>query len=244
MNTPTIRFLLACLMATPLLAKAGVQVGTTRVIYPTDAREVAVELVNRGTTPSLVQTWIDAGDPKSRPDNIEGVPFVVTPPITRIDGGMGQSLRVSYLGKDAPKDRESLYWINVLDIPASPKKGEDNATEGQLSANLQFAVRTRLKVFLRPKGLKGSPSESVKALTWQPSSHDGKPSVLVTNPTPYYVSVAFLTIPGTGRVNAGASVPPLGAMHIDLPSPLASGTPFVVRSINDYGGTVDTNVTP
>lgn len=243
MKTLTKPIFLACLLLVPLLASAGVQVSSTRVIYPVGAREVAVGLVNRGTSPSLVQVWVDAGDPASRPNDIEGVPFVVTPPIARIDGGMGQSLRLSYLGGDAPKDRESLYWINILDIPAKATRTAEERNEGRVNADLQFSVRNRLKVFLRPKGLPGSANAAVKALTWQAASHQGKPSLLATNPTAYHVSVAFLSVPGLGRVEAGLVVPPMGQAYVELKAPIASGTQFTVRSINDYGGAVDTGVT-
>ena len=46
--------------------------GATAVVYlardPDLKREVAVKLHNAGTQPALVQTWVDAGDPKESPD--------------------------------------------------------------------------------------------------------------------------------------------------------------------------------
>ncbi|MDY0954046.1 molecular chaperone [Stenotrophomonas rhizophila] len=234
-------FLSSALLA-PLLVHAGVQVDRTRVIYPVGAREVAVELVNRGASPSLVQTWVDAGDAESRPKDIDGVPFVVTPPIARIDGGMGQSLRLSYVGNDAPTDRESLYWINILDIPAQQKSANE-AMAGRIEANLQFSVRNRFKIFLRPRGLPGSADAAVQTVRWQAATHQGGASLRASNPSPYYVSVANLVIPGVGRVDASTVVPPMGQAYISLKSPLAAGTAFTVRTVNDYGGLVDTVVT-
>ena len=57
---------MACLQA--VLASIGhaeIILHGTRVIYPSDAREVSLQLSNNGTTPSLVQAWIDDGNSKS-----------------------------------------------------------------------------------------------------------------------------------------------------------------------------------
>ncbi len=49
-----------------------------------------------------------------------------------------------------PKDRESVFWFNVLEVPPKP----DAATVANQSL-LQLAFRTRIKLFYRPEALKG-----------------------------------------------------------------------------------------
>ncbi len=68
---------MACLQA--VLASIGhaeIILHGTRVIYPSDAREVSLQLSNNGTTPSLVQAWIDDGNSKSTPDE-SNVPLLL-----------------------------------------------------------------------------------------------------------------------------------------------------------------------
>lgn len=60
-----------------------------------------------------------------------------------------------------PKDRESVFWFNVLEVPPKP----DAATVANQSL-LQLAFRTRIKLFYRPEALKGNPSEAPLALKW------------------------------------------------------------------------------
>src|SRR4051795_2741969 len=72
-------------------AAAGVVVNGTRVVYPADKREVTISLHNTGATPSLVQAWIDAGDANSKPGESK-VPFVLTPPLFRLDPTKVQTL--------------------------------------------------------------------------------------------------------------------------------------------------------
>src|SRR5258706_14303772 len=65
-------------------AAAGVVVDGTRVVYPAAKREVTINIRNPGDAPSLVQAWLDAGDPHSKPGG-STVPFVLTPPLFRLD---------------------------------------------------------------------------------------------------------------------------------------------------------------
>ncbi|WP_043219895.1 fimbrial biogenesis chaperone, partial [Burkholderia gladioli] len=88
------------------IADASVVIGGTRVIYGAGEPEVTIKLSNEGQSPALVQSWVDAGDTKSEPSTTK-VPFVVTPPISRIDPSKSQTLRIVYTGEPLPKDRES-----------------------------------------------------------------------------------------------------------------------------------------
>ncbi|MCV5656029.1 fimbria/pilus periplasmic chaperone, partial [Escherichia coli] len=79
-----------------------------------------------------------------------------------------------------PKDRESVFWFNVLEVP--PKPDAATATNQSL---LQLAFRTRIKLFYRPEGLKGNPSDAPLALKWSWATAGGQTALQVTNPTPY-----------------------------------------------------------
>ena len=116
-NKLTLLVLIAttCLTAAHYAA-AAVVVDGTRVVYPAAKREVTINIRNPGATPSLVQAWLDAGDPHAKPGESK-VPFVLTPPLFRIDPTKVQSLRLVYTHDPLREDRESLFWLNVLDIP-------------------------------------------------------------------------------------------------------------------------------
>ncbi|HGY8840292.1 TPA: fimbria/pilus periplasmic chaperone, partial [Escherichia coli] len=104
-------FIIFTISAYPV--SANVVITGTRVIYPAGQHNVNVQLTNVGISPSLIQAWIDNGDPKAAPETIK-TPFVITPPIARIDGNKGQTLRLSYTGEPLPADRESVFYLNVL----------------------------------------------------------------------------------------------------------------------------------
>jgi chaperone protein EcpD len=223
-------------------ANASVTIGGTRVVYPLDQREVTVKLENDSAAPSLVQVWIDDGHPDAKPGEIK-VPFVITPPIFRMDPKKSQTLRVIYSGEAVPTDRESVYWLNVLDIP--PKADNKDGAN-----TLQLAYRTRIKVFVRPPKLAGKPEEAPAQLSWKvTAAPDGKGEALsVSNPTPYYVSFSEVDVESGGHTyknERGGMVAPHATevMPVAQMNAVATGAKVHYTAISDYGGAMPGDAT-
>lgn len=213
-------FIAAALCMTSMVASASVVITGTRVIYPADAKEVTVKVNNKGAKPVLIQSWIDNGDTKAKPENIS-VPFILTPPINRVEPDKGQTLRLSYTGAALPTNKESVFWLNVLEIPAkAAPQGSPNY--------LQMAFRSRIKLFFRPSGLSGNANEAAKLLTWSTSA--GK--VLATNPTPYYVSLVSIKV--NGKEVEGQMVAPGENKSFALVG-ANTGNKITFDFVNDYG---------
>ena len=65
-------------------ALADIVISGTRVIYPETAKDVTVKMENRGNKPLLVQAWLDDGRDDVNPQELK-LPFIVTPPVSRVD---------------------------------------------------------------------------------------------------------------------------------------------------------------
>jgi len=236
------RIAMACAigLGAATLANASVVITGTRVIYPANAREVSVKLNNNGAVPALVQAWIDDGDP-SVTSQQRPMPFTLTPPVFRLDPAKGQTLRLVYTQEPLASDRESVYWLNVLEVPPKPK-----VVDGESQNRLQLAFRSRIKLFFRPAGLEGDANEAPAKLTWSlaRSSKDGKQIVLVAkNPTPYHVNVVQASVEVKGKTYEGAAdmVPPRGQHEFVLEGllELPQDQPRVqFETVNDYGAHV------
>lgn len=221
-----------------LQSAASVVVNGTRVIYPGSEKEVTVKVSNQGKSPVLIQSWVDKGSVDAKPEKIQ-VPFILTPPIGRIDPAKSQTLRLSYTASPAlPEDRESVYWLNVLEIPPVTKNMAPN--------HLQIAFRTRIKLFYRPAALadRTKATDAAKQLRWTASGN----TLTATNGSPYFVSLASVAIKsGAGKtVVDGEMVPPQGshAFVVKGSTPLRAGTPLSYEYIDDWGAvqTVDTHL--
>jgi len=212
-------------------AQAGIQLVGTRVIYPAGEREVTVRMNNKGEAPRMVQAWIDDGDSKASAEAAKA-PFLLTPPLSRVEPGKGQTLRIMFTGGDVPQDRESVYWLNVLEIP--PKVTDTRNM-------LQFAVRTRVKIFYRPEGLAGDAASAIQKVSWRLIRKDGGMALECTNATPYNVSIAGVGFKGTSLADTmgrGGLCPAMGRESFPVEGGTDSGR-LAYRAIDDYGAFVD-----
>jgi len=216
-------------------AQASVVIGGTRVVFPGQQGEVTVRLSNEGDHPALVEAWIDTGNADSTPDSVT-TPFLITPPLFRMESHKDQSLRILYTqgSQPLPTDRESIFWLNVLEIPPKPD-GHEFAGRNYL----QFAIRSRIKLFYRPAGLAGDALKAADKLIFQIAPGQGA-ALQVHNPTPYYVTISNLSLGAGSKPLAAISgmVAPFGDLRLPLKGLAqtpAVGTPIVFVTINDFG---------
>lgn len=208
-----IAFLLA--FASIIPAHAGVTLGGTRLIYDASKHESAISVTNsQQSVPHLIQSWVEAeGSAKVK------APFIVTPPLFRLDAGRENTLRVVFTGETSlPDSRESVYWLNVKSIPSVERSDQNH---------LLIAVKSRIKLFYRPSALNTSAAEDAwKKLTF---SHTAG-QLTINNPTPYYVSLFSLKT-GAQAIKNPPMIPPFGNVSVS-----SSGGTVTWQAINDFGG--------
>ncbi|WP_332437866.1 molecular chaperone [Burkholderia ubonensis] len=217
------------------LASAGVVISGTRVVFPSTEREVTVKLTNEGKAPALVQAWLDTGDANESPDKID-VPFMLTPSMFRLEPGRGQTLRIIQSEATLPADKESLFWLNVLEIPPKAANGDDRN-------KIQIAFRSRIKLMYRPADLPGSARAASTQLKWT-LVRDGNAAYRLeaANPTPYVVNVGYATLKSAGKeydAHMGYALPG-GTLSLPvegLVSPPAADASVKFGSIDDWGAT-------
>lgn len=244
MQTLSVSPLLAKLMTMmfALLAAAAVQgsvvINSTRLVYPQNGKEITARLESKNQAPVLVQTWLDAGDEHSTPE-LAGIPFIVTPPIFRMEPGKQQVIRLAYIGETLPLARESLFWLNLLEVPSQPPGT-------QQSNQLQLAFRSRIKLFLRPPNLPYGVEEAAKKLQWHHVSTEQGQALEVYNPTPYYLTFEQVEVLAAGQrypretMASGAEnmVAPGGRRRFALPSLKAapgSAASVEFQTLDDFG---------
>lgn len=231
MSTPTQRWLtvasLLLLSAWLPGSQAALSMNATRVIFDSDKRNVSVVVNNPSTSTFAVQTWVNT----DADDTTTAVPLIASPPLFRLDPGREQLVQINGLPSDLPQDRESLFFFNVQEIPQAHPH-EANV--------LSIALRTRIKLFYRPSQLGDDPMNRLKDLRWSIEQHDGKPHLVVDNPTPFYFSFSRLELHHGEQTLKPLNAPmaaPLSRQRYALDSSRLGANPRVTFSaINDYGG--------
>lgn len=234
MNNTTITslaWLSICCLASP--AFADISISATRIIYPAEKKEITFTVNNAGKKTSLIQTWLDEGNPKDTPDNTTA-PFVLSPPIAVLPSEKGQNVRVRFTGETTlPADKESLFWVNVLEVP----ENTDDPNQ------LRIGIRSRVKFFYRPEKLATPPDNAPEQLSWQLQHKNGKWYASIHNASPYYITFSNISI-NTPSVKGSIDLDPQKSMI----SP-GGDSEFSIRPskeemkpginfsiINDYGG--------
>lgn len=222
-------------MAAPAVA---VVINNTRVVLEETNAEATVQVRNVSDGPVLLQVWIDDGDMNAGPQQAAS-PFVLTPPVARVDSQRGQAIRILKAGDVPNRQQETLFWLNVLEIP--PKATSQLAAGENL---LQFSFRTRIKLFYRPAGLIGGAGQAHEQLCF---AHDATSQhLIVYNPSPFYITFRSLVLhPSSNETPVNElgrqderMVAPASELRIPLSRSQALPVGTVVRYsiINDYGG--------
>ena len=205
---------MALLPLTLTSASAGVVIGGTRIIFDGAKKEASISITNPDDAPYLIQSWIDVQDGQSGK-----APFIITPPLYRLDGGQKNLERIVMTGS-LPQGQESLFWLNIKAIPSASKQMN----------SLQIAVKTRIKLIYRPESLRAStPEEQTNKLTW----HRAGNALQVNNPTPYVINFNEITVGGK-KLDDVTYVMPSGSVRFPLPNG-TNGNTLTFKVINDYG---------
>ena len=208
-------------------AHAGVRPINTREIITT-TKEHQVDIINDSASEYLVQSWIEDSD-----GNTRDLPLVLTPPIFKLGANEQGFVRILPIENKLAKDRESIFFLSVQEIP---KKAETDQNQ------LNIAVRTRIKVIVRPDQLDMTGLlDAAKQLSWNIIEEDGKKYLQSTNNTPYYLSLGHLKV-----INGSVSkilddrfkmTPPFGQQKYAVPKGMDSKNMSLEYGIiNDYGG--------
>jgi len=194
----------------------GITLGGTRVIYPAGQKQSTMSVRNMSDQASfMVQSWVEDADGNKSQD------FIVTPPLYVSSPGNENTLRMIYAGKPVRTDQETLYYFNTKSIPSLDKKNMEGKNI------LMVAAVTRIKLFVRPDGLKPAIDKAPAELTF----HRKGNNVSIENPTPYHITLVQIRV-GDHKLPDTMVGP---SNNISLPLPVGTGSNIAFRTINDFG---------
>ncbi|EGT3571875.1 molecular chaperone [Citrobacter amalonaticus] len=204
-------------------ANAGVILTGTRIIYPEGTKDKTLQLTNQDSLSYIVQVQIDNGSPEGF------TPFVLTPPVFRMEPHSGQSVRLSYSGEPLPGDRESVFYFNFSQLPLLQAGTEQKN-------KLILAITNRVKVFYRPAMLSGHPEKTAEHIHLR---MEGK-QIRIVNQSEYHASVRRASLVRNGKeiqLAEGVMISPKSSMVFTPSSEITglSGAHLRLVLVNDYG---------
>ncbi|EBQ9004851.1 molecular chaperone [Salmonella enterica] len=212
----------------------GVSLGATRVIYPSDSKGVTLSVDNKAENPFLIKSVVlDESTKKT-------APFVITPPLFRLDGGQRNAIKITRTGGDYPSDRESINWLCVQSIPPEPDSAwnEGSKEGGGASVSVQVSLNSCIKLFVRPDSVQGNPVDVADKVSWAIKGGN----ITASNPTPFYMNISEASVNGKKLNMKRSYIPPFSDEKYLLPKGVDKAT---VRwtVVGDYGEQKEKTVT-
>lgn len=204
------------------IASSGVVVDSTRHLFKEGSREISAQLENKDDIPYLVKSWVE-GPEGSGPSF-----FMVTPPLFRLEAKQTNTVRVFPNAHivNAPKDRESVYYFNVMSIPPT----SDNEADKN---KLQLAVRHRMKLVYRPKALQElSVIQEAKKLEWKKIGN----KISIKNNTPFFIYFKSVKVGDREISDTVTNIDAYSTKEFSMPA-VISGSEVVWKVATDNGGT-------
>ncbi|MEC6824672.1 fimbrial chaperone [Photobacterium piscicola] len=146
----------------------------TRYIYDGTIKNIAVQITNDSNNSYGGQVWIENSD-----QPINNIFFIPAPAFFTLAKNQIQIDSIINVNDDLPKNKESLFYLNVQEIPL--KSTTDNS--------LQIAMNTRVKLIYRPKAIINDRAGAENKINI--ISKDG--DIYLNNPTPYYFAITSVT---------------------------------------------------
>ncbi|WP_043892846.1 molecular chaperone [Providencia sneebia] len=123
-------------------AISAVTLDRTRIIFPGSEKSINITITNDNPDEAyLAQSWIEDLDG----NKLTKGAILATPPLQRMEPNSKSLVRLSTtpLLNTLPKDRESVFYFNLREVP--PKSKDANT--------LQIALQSRVKLFYRPESI-------------------------------------------------------------------------------------------
>jgi len=166
---------------------SSMAVDRSRVIYLEGQAGSSLTLANTGEASTLVQLWVDRGE--GDPDSV-APPFVVIPSVLHMPAGSRRAVRVMFTEDDVPRDRESLYWINIYQISERAVSSSPGQKDG---STLDLALNMQLKLFFRPAQIPDIPLPlSPSNIQANVNSKDLQSSIHIKNQSPHFISMVAI----------------------------------------------------
>ncbi|WP_323838311.1 fimbrial biogenesis chaperone [Photorhabdus africana] len=212
----------------------GLHLNDTRVIYPeSSSNGVSSTLINNSDNNYLIQSIVQELNPETGLPLGVKAPFIVIPPIAKVGADERLVLKILRIGGVLPKDRESLFFLNLHMLPSEKQLPVSRDDSGKMKMVTALAV----KLFYRPEGI---PKEGVAGAVKQLSASVKEDVVMLTNPSPFWITlqtlhVSSFAVPGKDLFRM---VPPFGQQSWSLPAGKVSPGSHVTvswRAIDEFG---------
>ncbi|EFC5376488.1 fimbria/pilus periplasmic chaperone [Escherichia coli] len=205
----------------------GVRIGSTRVIINND-RGSSLLVKNEKEYPIILQAQVFKDDKETKG------PFIITPPLLKLDSGIQTRLRIIPLSHSLHNDRESLYWICIKSLP--PESISNKKNQSIAYVNINVMTNSCIKLLERPSSINVSPRDIINDIDFK--INQGK--LNIENKSPLFVNIQTLMLNNNELKINDRYIKPFA--NIQINEKIKQGDEVNLTIIDDIGSLISRKV--
>lgn len=178
----------------PTYSQSSIEINKDKFIFIESINQEIIEINNKTNNDYFIQSWITHYDK----ENSNEIPFMITPPLFKIEKDETFSLKIFKTDKIKEEDRETLYRVNIKRIPI--------LLNADSSKNmLHISINSVYNLIYRPISIEKDAKDAYKKIEFLKNK---KNEFIINNPTPYFITLSSISYDDILIITESKTLPP------------------------------------
>lgn len=186
--------ILSLFIILPTYSYASIEINKDKFIFIESKNLEIIEIKNNTTNDYFIQSWISHYDESNETE----LPFMITPPLFKIEKDENYSLKIFKTDEIEKKDREILYRINIKRIPLLSNSDENKNL-------LHISMNSVYNLIYRPVSIEKDAKDAYKRIEFLKNKNN---EFIVNNPTPYFITLLNVNSEDVVLIEKSKTIPP------------------------------------
>ncbi|MDY3695734.1 MAG: molecular chaperone [Proteus mirabilis] len=178
----------------PTYSQSSIEINKDKFIFIESVNQEIIEINNKANNDYFIQSWVTHYDK----ENSNEIPFMVTPPLFKIEKNETFSLKIFKKDEVKERDRETLYRINIKRIPILLNSDNNKNM-------LHVSINSVYNLIYRPISIEKDAKDAYKKIEFLKNKNN---EFIINNPTPYFIALSSVYFNRILIVNESKTIPP------------------------------------
>ncbi|MBG2875711.1 molecular chaperone [Proteus alimentorum] len=178
----------------PIYGYSSIEINKDKFIFIENKNQEIIEIKNNTNNDYFIQSWISHYDENNHTE----LPFMITPPLFKLEKNEHYSLKIFKIDEIEKKDRETLYRVNIKRIPLLSDSDEDKNL-------LHISMNSVYNLIYRPISIEKNAVDAYKKIEFLKNK---KHELIINNPTPYFITLINVSCNNVLLINKSKTIPP------------------------------------
>lgn len=178
----------------PIYGYTSIEINKDKFIFIESNNQEIIEIKNNTDSDYFIQSWISYYDENNNDES----PFMITPPLFKIEKDENYSLKIFKIDEIEKKDRETLYRINIKRIPVLSDSDESKNL-------LHISMNSVYNLIYRPISIEENAKDAYNKIEFLKNKNN---EFIIKNPTPYFITLLNVSCNDVLLINKSKTIPP------------------------------------